>query len=221
MRARGFIRIDISGQRFGKFTVVRFTGKRYWECLCDCGEVRFIKAGDLRAGTRTGCDKCRAPSKVKRTDAAERKVLQRIWWAMRDRCENHDNHAYHNYGGRGIKVCERWLDFDTFYADVSPRPIGKTIERVDNDGLYSPDNVRWASRTEQARNTRRNHLISFQGETLTIEGWAERLDLPANRIWNRIRRGRTPQDALEMGRGRCLSHYIPRSQRPVSKANFR
>lgn len=221
MTRRGFIRIDISGQRFGKFTVVRFTGKKFWECRCDCGETRLVKAGDLRNGTRTGCSSCRAPSKIKRPDAAERKAMQRVWWAMHDRCNNPENPAFHNYGGRGISVCERWRKFDTFYADMAPRPSGFTIDRIDNDGPYAPDNCRWADRVTQGRNRRGNVLITYESETLTIEGWAERLDLPSQRLWHRINRGRTPQEALAMGRGACRTRYVPRASRSVAKANFR
>mgnify|MGYP001182307739 CR=1 FL=1 len=217
----GFFLFDLTGQRFGRFTVLRFTGKKFWECRCDCGQIRLVKAGDLRNGKRVGCSECRNPSKVKRPDAAERKALQRVWWAMRDRCENPENQAYHNYGERGIFVCERWQDFEVFYRDMAPRPAGGTIDRIDNDGPYSPENCRWADRKTQCRNRRGNVLIEFEGETLTLEGWAERLDLPARRIWHRINRGRTPQEALAMGRGACRSRYKPRSALPVAKASFR
>ena len=99
-----------------------------------------------------------------------------IWQGMRKRCTNPNTRAYKYYGGRGIKVCERWMDsFESFFADMGKRPSPThSIDRIDNDKDYSPDNCRWATKTEQSRNQRRNHLLTLGGETLTLAEWAER-----------------------------------------------
>lgn len=94
---------------------------------------------------------------------------------MIGRCFKKKNHKYPDYGGRGITVCDRWLDFTAFYDDMGERPKGMTIERIDNGGNYEPDNCRWATPKEQANNTRRNRRITFNGETLNLTAWAERL----------------------------------------------
>src|ERR1019366_1793333 len=105
--------------------------------------------------------------------------------------------GFKDYGGRGIKVCERWASFENFLADMGPRPKGTSIERVDNDKGYEPGNCRWATRGEQAANRRNNHPITHNGETLHVAEWARRTGLHVQTILWRLRNGFSPERALE------------------------
>jgi hypothetical protein len=141
--------------------------------------------------------------------ASERKKLNGVWWAMHQRCSNADDPAYRNYGARGIRVCERWQSLDFFIADMGARPRGFTLERRDNDGPYAPDNCRWASRAEQARNRRGNVVIELGGKAMIAEDWARHLNIPSRALCKRIRSGILPAQAVAMGRGRCRTEYSP------------
>lgn len=111
------------------------------------------------------------------------------WRAMMQRCRDPNSPAYPRYGGRGIKVCDRWLKFENFLADMGPRPEGMTLDRwPDNDGNYEPNNCRWATRTEQASNTRGNHMITAAGRTQTLTAWARELGIDPAAIRYRIDR---------------------------------
>jgi hypothetical protein len=118
------------------------------------------------------------------------------WRNMRSRCENPNVPAYKNYGGRGITVCERWQDFPSFLADMGERPEGMTIERINNDGNYEPDNCRWATRRQQGRNTRANQLVTLDGETKCLTEWAEERGIKMPTLWARLRLGWTPEEAI-------------------------
>lgn len=108
---------------------------------------------------------------------------------MLQRCTNPQNTSWKNYGGRGIRVCERWLEFENFLTDMGPRPVGMSIERDDRQGHYEPNNCRWATAAEQARNTRRNKIITFQGETMCLKDWAARFGVRYNTLVLRLLRG--------------------------------
>lgn len=112
-----------------------------------------------------------------------------VWSSMIARCRNPKCPAYPNYGGRGIGVCEAWTSFSGFLADMGERPEGLSLDRVDNDQGYSPENCRWATRTEQARNKRSTRLITVNGETLSTAEWSERSGLKIATIWARIAKG--------------------------------
>lgn len=137
--------------------------------------------------------------------------IYRIWSDMRSRCQNANNAAYVNYGGRGIKVCDKWEDFEAFYADMGEPPKGLSLDRIDNDGPYSPDNCRWADRKTQARNRRHGKKLTLQGETLTVAEWAERSGLAARTIRARLRNGWEPLAAV-FGR-KVQRKGIPRGER--------
>ncbi len=111
------------------------------------------------------------------------------WDSMIQRCCNPKSRAYPGYGGRGIAVCDRWLKFEDFLADMGERPDEMTIERVNNDKGYSPENCKWATRKEQSNNTRRNRHLSHCGLTLTVTQWADRLGVRAGTITTRLERG--------------------------------
>ena len=115
--------------------------------------------------------------------------IYNIWNAMRDRCQNPNNVAYKNYGGRGIKVCESWSDFSNFYADMGEPSDGLTLDRIDNDGNYCKDNCRWIGRSEQSLNRRNAVKLTINGETLSVSQWAEKSPVSAGTIYARLKNG--------------------------------
>lgn len=121
----------------------------------------------------------------------------RSWISMRQRCQNQRLRQYADYGGRGIRVCERWQVFENFYADMGERPEGCTLDRIDGNGNYEPGNCRWAPPKTQSRNWRNaNHRITYAGETLTLAEWSERVGIEHHTLQYRLRQGWTAEAAL-------------------------
>jgi hypothetical protein len=154
---------DIAGQRFGRLVAERFShkakGAPYWLCRCDCGAETVVRIYALLDAHTFSCGCQRRERLTTRTHgcAPRGKVsaTYRCWQAMKSRCFNPRNKAWKHYGGRGITVCERWLVFENFLADMGERPPGKTLDRINNDGNYEPGNCRWATQSEQVNNSRR------------------------------------------------------------------
>lgn len=119
-----------------------------------------------------------------------------VWVNMRQRCNNTENPRYVDYGGRGIRVCDRWETFENFLADMGIRPLGMTLERRDNDGHYEPGNCRWSTTEEQANNKRNNNRLTYQGETLTISEWARKLGVRDQLLRVRLCRGWSVEETL-------------------------
>ncbi len=122
--------------------------------------------------------------------------IYRIWSAMKNRCFNPKNKDYPRYGGRGIAVCERWLKFENFLADMGERPLSMSIDRIDNDGNYEPGNCRWATRMEQQNNQRKNRFFVLNGVTKTLSEWASCLGINRNTLQTRFQRGWPAERAL-------------------------
>lgn len=153
--------IDLRAQRFGRLVVVEQAdnnnrGQVTWKCKCDCGNIKIICSASLVRGSTNSCG-CLQKEDVKKrsTKHGMRKTLTyKIWAGMLQRCNNWNDPSYKDYGGRGITVCERWLKFENFFADMGEKPHGLTIDRIDNDLGYYKENCKWATQAEQVRNQR-------------------------------------------------------------------
>jgi hypothetical protein len=122
--------------------------------------------------------------------------IYKSWWGMRNRCLNVNSIDYKNYGGRGITVCERWLKFENFFEDMSPKPVGLTLERINNDKGYSMENCKWATRTEQSRNRRFNRYFTLNGKTQNLTDWSRETGLKVTTIVMRLKYGWSVERAL-------------------------
>jgi hypothetical protein len=154
--------------------------------LCDCGISKDCDPHAVKSGKQTSCG-CLQGKRTK-THGLSRTKEFFIWYAMLQRCQNQKNRVYSYYGGRGIKVCERWQKFENFLADMGARPSeGLSIDRYpDNDGNYEPGNCRWATRVEQSNNRRSSRYIEFDGQNLSISQWAIKLGIKKATLRQRI-----------------------------------
>jgi hypothetical protein len=194
---------DLTGATFNGVTALHPLGKRgntyLWRFRCHCGE-EFTTTGSRVALGETkscGCLLAWRAAKVSRTPE------YRSWRSMIARCCDPSHKSYPSYGGRGIEVCDRWLtSLSAFLADMGPRPSKRhSLDRIDNDQGYSPDNCRWATQKVQSNNTRTNRLLTFGGRTLTLTEWAEEVGLPRRMIGLRLGRGWSVERALTRRQG--------------------
>ena len=207
--------IDLAGKKFGRLIVLYRTGtakgnRPLWACRCDCGGKLITSGSNLRAGKTASCGCIHRDQLVKRntTHGLSRKYPgeYKIWKDMKARCNNQKNKHWKDYGGRGIVVSAKWTnDFATFLSDMGPRPVGLTIDRIDNDGNYEPGNCRWATVYQQARNRRSNTLITHNGKTRTQAEWARLAGIGRSTLAYRLGKGWSFERAMSDADGRCRS----------------
>ena len=189
--------LDITGVRFGRLVAKEVHsrdkhGRAKWVCICDCGKSKIVSSDNLRRGNQSSCG-CLRDEKIaqlNRSHGMSRTPTYIVWAGMIQRCENPSYTGYSYWGGRGIKVCERWKTFENFLADMGEKPKGKSIDRFpDNNGNYEPGNCRWASSTDQNRNRRSTVIVSFQGKEFPLHELTKKYGVAQRVVTQRIRRG--------------------------------
>lgn len=199
---------DLCGKTFGSLCVVsraddyispRGEARVMWSCVCKCGGSVTIRATNLKwkEHPNCGCMEFQSRSSANTKHGGSGTKLYKIWNGMKARCLYPSATGYALYGGRGIKVCERWMTFDNFRSDMGEPPTyNHSIDRRDSDKDYEPSNCRWATPVEQARNKRVNVLLDYSGRTLCTKEWSEELRIPYSTIHSRIRRGETKPERI-------------------------
>lgn len=208
---RSNVPVQMVGRQFGRLVVLHQTpsdrqssgaGKRThrrWMCRCACGSYVDTCGTSLRLGRSKSCGCLSADvTKARSTTHGKSESVEfRIWAAMRARCTNPNSSDYESYGGRGTRVCDRWLQFENFLDDMGLRPESNfSIDRIDNKGHYEPSNCRWATRQQQANNRTTNIVICFRDRKLTVAGWARETGLSYKALIQRYHAGWTPERML-------------------------
>lgn len=207
--------MDLKGKEFGRWTVIgkaepRFVGGKwrpFWKCYCECLYVSDVKQSHLVSGHSQGCvNRCwrvRKPKvKKERLPSLRDHPLASVLKGMRRRCYDPKERNFPNYGGRGIKICDRWKNsLRNFVEDMFPsyRP-GLSIERRDNNGNYTPENCHWITMFDQAGNKRTNRKLTYNGETMCLARWARRLGISKSSLRNRLKRGWSMEEACSRGK---------------------
>lgn len=200
---------DITGKKFGRLTAIKFDHvkrdktsgrpRHYWLFRCDCGKVAVLKKENVMVGHTQSCG-CYHKESIT-THGFSGTSLFNILHDMKGRCLNKNNEAYKNYGGRGITICDAWLNSsESFYtwAIENGYKKGLTIDRIDNNGNYCPENCRWVTRKEQNKNTRRNWLITYNEETRCLSDWASIYNIKKNTLKGRLQRGWSIEKAFNL-----------------------
>lgn len=194
-------RLELTGQRHGRLTVLEATDIRLnkqvvWRCACDCGKEHFARSNQIRSGQVQSCG-CLKHESRNATHGLSKHPLYQVWSGMIGRCFDILDRHYPDYGGRGIGICERWLDVSNFVADMSAGYAPSlTLDRIDNSKGYSPSNCRWASAEEQANNKRNNRRIKAYGRDRTLQQWSRETGVHYRTITSRLSFGWTPEDAV-------------------------
>jgi hypothetical protein len=196
--------INLVGIKKNRLTIVSFShiakNRTYWLAKCDCGNETIVAGAKFNYGSTKscGCAQREAVGSLNRTHGKANKENEyAIWKNMRGRCNNPNDAAFYNYGGRGITVCERWNDYSNFIADMGRRPSKKhSLDRIDNTQGYSPDNCRWVTRDIQNRNKRTSKILTYNGESLNSIDMAKKYGINYQTFMSRLARGLSVADAI-------------------------
>lgn len=205
--------VNISGKRFGRLVAIEYAGKlgkdssHFWRCICDCGKEVVVKKASLMKGFTRSCGCLRsdvarekAIARAGKGAKKENKRLYTIWNSMKARCLNPNRKESKYYLLKGIRICEEWAnDFLAFrdWALKNGYDETLTLDRIDNDGDYKPENCRWTTWTSQNNNTSKNKFISIDGETLTVAEWTRKMNFSRGLISSRLKRGWTEERAVK------------------------
>lgn len=217
---------NLTGQKFGRLTVVEYAGRdnqrmALWKCKCECGNYIITRGTSLRYGNTKSCGCLQRERTIKihtthGLSGGQRQTsrLYRIWRNMKQRCYNPKACKYNSYGGRGIKVCEEWMKYEAFHKWSMNNGYRDdlTLDRIDNNGDYCPENCRWVTRKQQARNTAQNHFITYQDKTKTLREWADEFGINYTTLSSRL---------LDYGWSIEKAFTIPIGQHEKRKINYK
>lgn len=204
---------NLINKRFGRLVVVEELPKQkrnaFWKCKCDCGNYSSCTSGNLKSGKILSCGCLKLQRLLERSTTHNQRHthLYEVWKGIRQRCNNPKHSSYHNYGGRGITICEEWdKSFQAFYdwsyangystENRENEKLKLTIDRIDNNGNYEPFNCRWVDRKTQSSNMRTTKLVTINGETKCISEWCRVFNLSRWTYATRIKSGLTPEQAI-------------------------
>jgi hypothetical protein len=201
--------IDISGQKFGRLTVVESVGSKkgegvLWLCSCECGGEIFSTGKPLKSGNTKSCGCIAKELIVARNKASSKHNMTGSstfisWDSMKQRCLNPNHKSFSHYGEKGVVICARCLEsFDNFLFDMGVRHAGTTLDRIDSSGNYEPGNCRWATDELQGNNKQSNRLITHEGRCQTIAQWAREIGMSRQSLRHRLENGWSIKEALTM-----------------------
>lgn len=188
-------------ERYGMLTFVETAGtnrhgKSLWRMRCTCGKDAVVIASQVKSGHTKSCG-CARHHGNNRTHGKRKTREYTIWCNIKARCQNPKHPSFHNYGGRGISLCEQWESFETFLADVGTAPTTKhTLDRIDNNAGYMPANVRWATRVTQTRNMRVNVNVCIDGAVKCLHDWCKLYGISAGAVYRRMGKGESVVSAI-------------------------
>ena len=194
----GHIPLDLAGKRYGYLTPIKIVGKdnrhnNLWECQCDCGNIVITTATQIKSKNTVSCGCFRKKiidsiGDISKTHGESKTRLYRIWYTMKRRCYDENFNRYNDYGGRGITVCDEWHKYENFakWAKSNGYSDTLTIDRIDVNGDYCPENCRWSDYVTQSNNRRNNRFISRNGRTLTCAQWAKEIGMKASILYERL-----------------------------------
>ena len=198
-------RRNLEGLRFGRWLVLQEAGGKFTKkgrfvpyclCRCDCGTLKHVCSWNLATGKTISCGCYGNSFHIKH--GKSRNNIYRIWFGIKERCLNKKRHEYYYYGGRGITICDEWLNFENFYRDMGERPSeNHSVDRVDNSKGYCKENCRWATKKEQMNNTRKSKIVEYKGVSKTIAEWEDHLSIRKGTLRTRINRGWDIERAFE------------------------
>ena len=201
------MKIDLTGKKFGRLTVLKQSGTKHkecvWECMCDCGNKTNVISSNLRKGHTKSCG-CLNTERTKQANTKHGLYGTKIhstYYNMKNRCYNPNYYLYKHYGGKGITVCDEWLGengLSNFYnwSLKNGYADDKSIDRIDNEKGYCPENCRWTTMKQQQNNRTNNRIITVNGNSHTMKEWSEITGIGYGTIQSRINRGWSPEDAV-------------------------
>lgn len=191
-------KLQLKGQRFGRLLVIEaalpLNGRGRWRCKCNCGNEKLVITSYLTSGDTKSCGCWELENQrygsITHGQAKGGYISREFlaWSKAKQRCYNINDHKYHDYGERGIRMCDRWIDnFTAFYKDMGSCPMGLTLDRIDVNGNYEPENCRWATKKEQSSNRRNNINVSFQGNKITLKELSRVFGVCYQSLWAAVR----------------------------------
>lgn len=202
--------INLENQTFGRLTAIKRVGSRgkhaLWECVCSCGNVKNISAKHLKTKATSSCGCLKSELSISNniihgfTKSKQKQISEyNAWKSIKERCLKPYNPYYYRYGGRGIKICDRWLtSFDNFIKDMGFKPTPKhTIDRINNNGDYSPSNCRWATYREQNSNRSNNVWVDFRGKNMILADWSRLIGITSGNLSLQIKKRKSLKNVIE------------------------